>query len=240
MASLAGVPDVSDSGTMGRDGGGRAEEIAAALQGRLDEDFQSLATLARPDRPAEPDRLLARLLDRLYASCRSFLPYHRMSLAMLDAGGTRVSAKWMGSEDSRRILGPGYTAPLEGSSLSEILRSGEPRIIPDLVEYARERPGSRPTQLILQAGMRSSLTFPLLALGRPVGFLFLIPGWPERPARTRKRLGPQRTGGGNRTPGMSRGCTDRGGVAPVMRTPGPLRPRRTGNRPPSAWGRRPF
>jgi diguanylate cyclase (GGDEF)-like protein len=69
-------------------------------------------------------------------------------------------------------LGLGYSAPLEGSSLAEIIETGRPRIINDLEQYMRDHPRSESTRLILSDGVRSSLTCPLLALGKRVGFVF--------------------------------------------------------------------
>ena len=45
-------------------------------------------------------------------------------------------------------------------------------MINDLEQYLREHPGSESTRLVLSEGVRSSLTCPLVALGKRVGFVF--------------------------------------------------------------------
>jgi diguanylate cyclase (GGDEF)-like protein len=66
----------------------------------------------------------------------------------------------------------GYSAPLAGSSLVAILETGRPRVLNDLEQYLREHPDSQSTRLVLSDGVRSSLTCPLAALGKRVGFVF--------------------------------------------------------------------
>lgn len=112
------------------------------------------------------------VMNHVYEAFRPLIPYDRIGCALVEDDRRQVVARWGRSDGVDMKLKAGYSAPLDGSSLQEILKTGEPRIINDLEEYGREHPVSKPTRLILAEGIRSSLTCPLVAMGRPVGFLF--------------------------------------------------------------------
>ncbi len=112
------------------------------------------------------------IMDLVFDSFRSLIPFDRISVALLENQGRDVVARWVRAVLPVRKIQPGYTAPLEGSSLQNIIDTGEPRIINDLVAYLREHPDSRSTKNMVDEGIGSNLTCPLIALGRPVGFVF--------------------------------------------------------------------
>ena len=83
-----------------------------------------------------------------------------------------MRAFWARSEANQIKLPLGYSAGLAGSSLEVIIRTGRPRILNDLKAYLEDHPDSDSTRLIVEEGMRSSLTCPLVVKRQPVGFLF--------------------------------------------------------------------
>ncbi len=114
---------------------------------------------------------LETVLDFVFTNFKSVLPYNRIGCALLDKTGDRIVARWCRS-DREVILGKNFSSRLEGSSLQFILEQKRPRILNNLKEYLIKRPQSYSTQLIVNEGLQSSFTFPLLVEGQAVGFLF--------------------------------------------------------------------
>ncbi|MCM2281771.1 MAG: GAF domain-containing sensor histidine kinase [Bdellovibrionaceae bacterium] len=115
-----------------------------------------------------------RVLDFVFESLHIIIPYDRIAIALIegDAENPQVCARWIRSKIPAGHLDSGYCAPLKGTSLQKIIESDQPRVINDLIQYARENPQSISTHLIIQDGIRSSLTCPLRANDRAVGLVF--------------------------------------------------------------------
>lgn len=112
------------------------------------------------------------VLNRAYASFRPVIPYNRMGCALLSDENKIATAYWGRTNASNVRIKIGYSAPMAGSSLQAIIETGQPRILNDLEVYLEEHPDSFSTRLLVDEGMRSNLTCPLIAQGKPVGFLF--------------------------------------------------------------------
>jgi formate hydrogenlyase transcriptional activator len=110
------------------------------------------------------------LFQWIYDRFHGVVPYHRAGVALLeDADVLRlVSCR----SDGELQLKVGYAAHVAGSTLATLLQTAEPRILNDLEAYLANKPSSSSTQLIVQEGMRSSLTLPLVADGQPIGVVF--------------------------------------------------------------------
>lgn len=123
--------------------------------------------------------LLDEILDRVYVDFHDFIPYDRMGVSLIDLETQTVTAIWARSDHPRMRIRKGYTARLEGSSLQNVIRSGQPRIINDLEQYLRDHPDSYSTKLAISEGIRSSITCPLIAKGKPIGFIFFSSSRPD-------------------------------------------------------------
>jgi len=115
---------------------------------------------------------LEEVLELIYQSFHPLIPYNRIGYAALFEDGAKVGAVWARTDADEALIPVGYEVPLHTTSLGDVLEKGEPRVLNDLEDYLRRHPDSESTDLIIQEGMRSSLTVPLEGLDRAQGFLF--------------------------------------------------------------------
>lgn len=111
------------------------------------------------------------ILDSVYDQLQGVVPYNRIAVALLEQPFNLLRLISCRS-DGDVALKVGYAARIAGSTLAPLLQTGQPRIIDDLQQYLRDKPQSASTALIEREGMRSSLTLPLLADGKPIGVIF--------------------------------------------------------------------
>jgi diguanylate cyclase (GGDEF)-like protein len=138
----------------------------------IERNFQEQRRLLAITEHINQGVLLEQVLKQVYDSFRPLIPYDRMGLALLEDDGETVLAHWARSESHSVQIKAGYARTIKGSSLATIIETGEPRVINDLERYLEEHPASSSTRLAVEEGIRSSLTCPLVAMGKPVGFLF--------------------------------------------------------------------
>ncbi len=147
-------------------------EALQALAQTLKAQSEQSTMLAEIAQRVNEGLLIKEVLEHVYRSFFSLIPYDRIGLALLEEGNTVVRAYWAHSEAMEIKLPVGFSAVLAGSSLEGIISTGRPRILNDLEDYLEQHPNSDSTRHIVEEGMRSSLTCPLVAKGQPVGFLF--------------------------------------------------------------------
>ena len=115
-------------------------------------------------------RSLDEVFHNIYTGLQEVAPHDRLGLALLDeASGRLVQVKTVSNRPLR--LDNGFAARVAGTSLERIMELGEPRTLDDLEAHLEERPSTW-TRLLVEEGMRASLTLPLQIQGRPIGFLF--------------------------------------------------------------------
>ena len=149
--------------------------------GDLEENFTALerATLSEINSKVAAGNSLEDVLAFVFEKAQAIIPCDRLGLAFLEEEAKRVVAHYAIARYEPLLLKKGYSAELEGSSLERVLKSGHPRVINDLALYARAHPKSESTRLLLNEGVRSSMTCPLTVGARSLGFLFFSSKYPN-------------------------------------------------------------
>ena len=113
------------------------------------------------------------LLDFLFQTIRELYPCDRIGLAFLDDEDRRIVSRKSTALYAPLLLERGYAEDLAHSSLARVIEADCARIIYDLPRYLEQHPRSRSSALLVQEGVRSSLTCPLTVKGRCLGVIFL-------------------------------------------------------------------
>ncbi|MCX6122386.1 MAG: ATP-binding protein [Ignavibacteriales bacterium] len=174
-----------------KEGTDEVAELGAALEDlarSLDKRFEEIRTLSAITAHVNSGMMLDDVLNSVFESFRPIIPYDRIGCALIEENEKIVRAYWARSDALDMVITKGYSAPLEGSSLHTIMKTGNPRIINNLENYLVEHPHSDSTQKIVREGMRSSFTCPLSALGKPIGFLFFSSMKPDMYAKIHRDI----------------------------------------------------
>ncbi len=145
---------------------------AFLLSRNLESRLGELYTLLEVTNVLNEGFIVEEILNKVYETFRSILPYDRIGIALLEEEGRVVSSYWARADGIEIQLPVGYREKMAGSSLQKILETRRPRILNDLESYLRTHPNSRSTRRIVAEGLRSSLTCPLISMGKAIGFIF--------------------------------------------------------------------
>ncbi|MHB8799461.1 MAG: sensor histidine kinase [Thermoanaerobaculia bacterium] len=124
------------------------------------------------NRKVAAGRSLEEVLDFLFRATRDVCPCDRLGVAFLEEEGRRVVARKAVADYEPLLLPAGWAEDLAATSLGPVLAAKAPRVLDDLPAYLERRPSSRSTRLLVEEGVRSSLTARLEVEGRVFGFLF--------------------------------------------------------------------
>ena len=163
----------------GEDEVGQLGQALTELARVMKQQFDQIQMLYQVTAQINAGLILDQVLDQVYESFQPLIPYDRIGFSLIDQDSGTVQAHWARTNAREVKLPVGYAAKLEGSSLQQIIETGQPRIINDLVAYLQEHPNSQSTRLVVEEGVRSSLTCPLVAMGKPIGFVFFSSNTPD-------------------------------------------------------------
>ena len=75
------------------------------------------------------------MLNLVFESFKTIIPYERIGVAFLDDKVKKVEAYWARSDSKEIKLGKGYSVNIEETSLNDVILKQRPRIINDLEKY---------------------------------------------------------------------------------------------------------
>lgn len=151
---------------------GKIVQTMQGLSRFLDTRIEGLYALLELTHEINKGLLVDEVLERIYETFQSIIPYDRIGVALLEDEGRVLTSRWARTDYGETKMPLGFSAPMTHSSLQRIIETGEPRIINDLAAYLADHPDSSSSRLIFDEGIRSSLTCPLVAVGKPIGFIF--------------------------------------------------------------------
>ncbi|MBN2055017.1 GAF domain-containing sensor histidine kinase [bacterium] len=141
----------------------RPEKVATPLE---------MSILDKVNRKIAGSNSLGSIINFLFDQVKPICACDRLGLALVEEDGNRARAYHAVAHYEPLLLDKGYAQDLNNSSLKQVLERDQLRIINDLDQYLAHHPDSHSTHLILQEGIRSSLTCPLSIDGHNVGLLF--------------------------------------------------------------------
>jgi HD-GYP domain-containing protein (c-di-GMP phosphodiesterase class II) len=115
------------------------------------------------------------ILQYIFDSFSDYIPYTYIGVALIENDRKTIKASYgvtgkYHENLPKRFLG--YRAELKNTSLERIVDTGEERVINDLEEYVKGKPLKEYNRILLEEGIRSSITFPLKNNIETVGIIF--------------------------------------------------------------------
>ena len=111
------------------------------------------------------------ILNHIYESFQHHLPYDRISLALLDNDGSKLKLHWVRACYDKLELDTGYHTSATHHTVKTILAAGRELVIADLKAYLEHHPESSLVATACREGIQSCLICPLIATGKPAGFI---------------------------------------------------------------------
>lgn len=167
---------------------GELGQALKSLAQTLEQRYNEFITVSRITTLVTTGLLLDEVLNHVFDDFRSIIPYDRIGFAVLEENRTIVRSRWARTTLPNARIKIGFMAPLAGSSLETILTTRTPRIINDLELYLEGHPASISTRMIIEEGIRASLTCPLIVNNIPIGFIFFSSAQPHAYAHVHSEI----------------------------------------------------
>lgn len=115
-------------------------------------------------------------LTYIFRTFKPYIPYSYIGIAVYKAYESDIIVAKYGVSDGmhpelyQRLSG--YETTIDSTSLLEVQKNNVPRVINNLKAYGSDQELKEYTRILLEEGVRSSITLPLSINRRPLGFIF--------------------------------------------------------------------
>lgn len=114
------------------------------------------------------------ILNYIYSTFSEFIPYQHIGIALLKDNGKILEASYGVSDPllynlPKKLVG--IRAEVSKTSLEGIVKNGTPRVINDLENYTKNKTVDY-NIILLEAGIKSSISLPLKVGNKPIGIIF--------------------------------------------------------------------
>ena len=160
---------IHEGGTM------REQQNFNPLMNEVEDMFQKINDLFKLLENMNNNYSFTEMLDFINDTFSEFISYNYIGVALIDKEKQTVKATYGVSDGS--ITGMpedlmGKTFRLQDTSLLAVIEEGNARIINDLEAYTKEKTEKYYNKVILNAGIKASITLPLKQGEDPIGVIF--------------------------------------------------------------------
>lgn len=114
-------------------------------------------------------------LEYVFNTFSTFMPFDYIGVALISDDGRYIEALKGISIDSsinlhKKLAGQSFD--INGTSLVKVIKEGNPRVINDIKKYFEGKTVSRYNKVVIEEGIRASITLPLYINGNVFGLIF--------------------------------------------------------------------
>jgi len=156
-------------------GGNTSQKKALPAYYEIDNMFDKIKNVISLIGNLNDNSSFTEMLQFIYKSFFTFIPYNYIGVALISDDKKYLKASYGVGDAHIKGLPDKLTGVrwlISETSLHELIKTGNSRIINDLEKYCEGKPLKPYNQAILEAGIRASITLPLKVSGEPVGVIF--------------------------------------------------------------------
>ncbi|AJA48897.1 cyclic di-GMP phosphodiesterase response regulator RpfG [Clostridium pasteurianum DSM 525 = ATCC 6013] len=137
--------------------------------------FEKLKSLINIIEDLSKNVPFSNILDKIFNSFSEYVPYTYIGVALIEDNNKLIRASYAASTKEQENLVKrmiGLKAEIDSTSLGKLLKDNKARLINDLEEYVKGKNVREYNKILLEEGVKASITFPLINHNQPVGIIF--------------------------------------------------------------------